>query len=461
MKFGAFVRCESCGVTPSSEREIAYSLVLSDHHFDHRALRKISESMKNGNAHPILPKEQEDVFLYHAREYLAVHGSRTQSEAAETENRKATHGDRERPNPSQEAAKLLKEIGRLLYNDEEQNKLIPAQHRSSITGGVDCDVLPGALGAFGLLPSNPIPTNGPIGQVLYLSRLRTQAGNPIMFHRVRSEEGRLGVVDVYEVLSTDGTVRQTLFLSMYHPRKCKLTPRGYTYAAEFDSSNFTYGVNHIVPSFLEKLDAYIRRWQMEALGIPLPVEIVREAISGSRFHPSVLNGIDRAPRASLQGESRDDILKLLHASRDPRFEGQSIPIGIDGIVRPMAHNQSVETELPPDEVSDRAWANMMNEQPPCKNCDSTGWVCEAHPDRPWEDTPLRCGCGEPGMPCQYCNPCDRDHPPRDMPGFVVHIARADKPSFAEEAPAWLPREAGVDVKARDSDQSTAAKSFQR
>ncbi len=287
MKFGAFVCCESCGVTPSSEREIAYSLVFSDHHFDRHALRNISEFMKNGNAHPILPKEQEDVFLYHAREYLAVHGpaARVNPEVAKTENRKATHGDHEALNQSPEVVVILEKIDHLLYSDEEQNKLIPAQHRSSITGGVDCDALPGALGAFGLLPANPIPTNGPIGQVLYLSRLRTQAGHPIMFHRVRSEEGPLGVVDVYEVLSTDGTVRQTLFMSMYHPRKSKFTPRGYTYAARFDSSNFTYGVNHIVPSFPEKLDAYIRRWQMETLGIPLPVEIVREAISGSEIPP--------------------------------------------------------------------------------------------------------------------------------------------------------------------------------
>ena len=96
----------------------------------------------------------------------------------------------------------------------------------------------------------------------------------------------------------------------------------------------------------------------------------------------------------------------------------------------------------------------MSEQPECKNCDSTGWVCEAHPDHPWEDTPLKCGCGAPGAPCPHCNPCDKDHAPRDMPGFVVHVARADKPSFAEEAAARLLREAGGDVNSRDSYQST-------
>jgi hypothetical protein len=51
--------------------EIAYSLVLSDHHFDHETLKQISEWMKGGDTHPTLPKEQEDVFLVAAREYLA------------------------------------------------------------------------------------------------------------------------------------------------------------------------------------------------------------------------------------------------------------------------------------------------------------------------------------------------------------------------------------------------------
>src|SRR6516225_9834966 len=41
---------------------------------------------------------------------------------------------------------------------------------------------------------NPIPTNGPLGEVIYLSRLRTQSGSPIMFHRVRAEDGLGGAV---------------------------------------------------------------------------------------------------------------------------------------------------------------------------------------------------------------------------------------------------------------------------
>lgn len=41
----------------------------------------------------------------------------------------------------------------------------------------------------------------------------------------------------------------------------------------------------------------------------------------------------------------------------------------------------------------------------CPNCDNTGWVCEAHRDRPWggiSRAANACECG-PGEPCPVCN----------------------------------------------------------
>jgi hypothetical protein len=35
----------------------------------------------------------------------------------------------------------------------------------------------------------------------------------------------------------------------------------------------------------------------------------------------------------------------------------------------------------------------------CSNCASTGWVCERHTDRAWE----QCDCGGAGEPCAVCN----------------------------------------------------------
>jgi hypothetical protein len=229
---------------------------------------------------------------------------------------------------------IFKKLFKLLETDGDQIAILPEPVRSEIAGGLDCDELPNAQGEFGRSPTNPIPTNGPLGEIIYLSRLRTGSGSPVMFHRVRAEEGATRPVDVYEVLSLDGRVRENLFLSMYHPRKSRKVPRGYTYAAKLDGENFTYGVNHIVARFPEKLDAHVRKWQMEMLGVPLPVHRVREAVNGSRFSISVLDERENVDRTTFGGRVRDDFLKLVHASQDPRFKGKRIAIGTDGIVRP-------------------------------------------------------------------------------------------------------------------------------
>lgn len=61
----------------------------------------------------------------------------------------------------------------------------------------------------------------------------------------------------------------------------------------------------------------------------------------------------------------------------------------------------------------------MSEQPLCKRCDSTGWVCENHNDRPWgegSDADNACSCGA-GEPCPDCNtPPDDGSAPRFLAG---------------------------------------------
>jgi len=59
----------------------------------------------------------------------------------------------------------------------------------------------------------------------------------------------------------------------------------------------------------------------------------------------------------------------------------------------------------------------------CLVCDNTRWVCEEHPDRPWEVSPRACGCGGAGMPCPMCNRADADTIPALPDGFEVDTAR--------------------------------------
>lgn len=64
----------------------------------------------------------------------------------------------------------------------------------------------------------------------------------------------------------------------------------------------------------------------------------------------------------------------------------------------------------------------QGEQPECSTCDSQGWVCENHLDRPWDgvsNAPNACHCGGAGAPCPDCNPCDRENPPRMAPGTRI------------------------------------------
>ncbi|OAF11763.1 hypothetical protein AYJ54_07845 [Bradyrhizobium centrolobii] len=56
----------------------------------------------------------------------------------------------------------------------------------------------------------------------------------------------------------------------------------------------------------------------------------------------------------------------------------------------------------------------------CDLCDDCGWVCENHPDRPW-DGPRACTCGGAGAPCPHCNVPAEGEPPRMPKGFRVDI----------------------------------------
>jgi hypothetical protein len=64
--------------------------------------------------------------------------------------------------------------------------------------------------------------------------------------------------------------------------------------------------------------------------------------------------------------------------------------------------------------------------PKCKNCQDVRWTCENHQDVPWAGmtNEPEC-CGGAGMPCPKCNPCDKDNPPANPPGFEV-IAGPDE-----------------------------------
>ncbi|QOZ69132.1 hypothetical protein WN72_24535 [Bradyrhizobium arachidis] len=63
----------------------------------------------------------------------------------------------------------------------------------------------------------------------------------------------------------------------------------------------------------------------------------------------------------------------------------------------------------------------------CTTCADTGWVCENHPDRPWEG-PQACSCGGAGAPCPACNvPAThaRGLPGRTRQGWLAALRAQD------------------------------------
>jgi hypothetical protein len=57
----------------------------------------------------------------------------------------------------------------------------------------------------------------------------------------------------------------------------------------------------------------------------------------------------------------------------------------------------------------------------CALCEEDcGWVCEDHPDAPWDDLHATI-CSAAGMPCPKCNSSDLEHPPRPPAGTRIEI----------------------------------------
>ena len=60
------------------------------------------------------------------------------------------------------------------------------------------------------------------------------------------------------------------------------------------------------------------------------------------------------------------------------------------------------------------WEEVQSPPVVCANCDGQLWVCENHPEVPWDGSTDRC-CGGAGMPCS----CNTSNPPEDLPGSTM------------------------------------------
>lgn len=149
-----------------------------------------------------------------------------------------------------------------LFNSPElQNAALPPELRNKIEAGEDCDMVPHGTGRFGHDATNPIPVNGPMGELTYLSRLRLRdTGSMVFFHKIASR----GSIDKFELVNVSGKFVDYLYLDTYHPRTSRLYPDHYTLEKE---AVFPRGVTTLVHHFPKGLYKLIKKEAKLRLGV--------------------------------------------------------------------------------------------------------------------------------------------------------------------------------------------------
>lgn len=125
----------------------------------------------------------------------------------------------------QDVSKL---IHRILEDEEFQLDFVHPTIKPLLESAPGYDKDPNGEGPFGFTETNPVPVNGPIGQLSYLSKLETQSGQRILFHRL----GAINKVDVFEAVSFNGNEWFILFMDFYHSRRSRLVPQGFRFTKE-------------------------------------------------------------------------------------------------------------------------------------------------------------------------------------------------------------------------------------
>jgi hypothetical protein len=122
----------------------------------------------------------------------------------------------------------LGKIHRILEDEEFQLEMLHPIMKAKIEAAPAYDRDPNGTGPFGFVETNPIPVNGPIGQLAYLSKMETNRGERILFHRI----GAVNTIDVFEAVTFSGSEWFIFFVDLYHPKRSRLTPDGFRFTQE-------------------------------------------------------------------------------------------------------------------------------------------------------------------------------------------------------------------------------------
>lgn len=144
---------------------------------------------------------------------------------------------------------VVRQVHRIITDEQYQLELLHPAIKDQIKSAPAYDKDPNGSGPFGFTETNPIPVNGPIGQLAYFSQLETLAGQRILFHRL----GAMDTIDVFEAVTFDGAEWFILFSDLYHPRRSRLAPQGFRFMEGLGQfSGFTNFCGDFPYDFVEK-----------------------------------------------------------------------------------------------------------------------------------------------------------------------------------------------------------------
>jgi len=119
-------------------------------------------------------------------------------------------------------------IQRVMEDEAYQNTFLAPEVAARVASGDGVDQRADARGEFGFDVRNPVPVNGPLGVITYLSRLKTSQGERLMFQRVGGDSD----VQAYEAVTYSGEQWFVFFLDIYHPRKSRMLPKGFEFSGD-------------------------------------------------------------------------------------------------------------------------------------------------------------------------------------------------------------------------------------
>lgn len=155
---------------------------------------------------------------------------------------------------------VLDKVRLLLSDEDAQNDLYLPEVSAAIRSGASIDRLENAVGNFGRDVRNPIPVNGVLGELIYISHLVTSGGSRLVGHRI----GTAAKVDIYEVAALDGTAWDLLFFDLYHPRRSRAAPAGL----EIQPDTWILATNYRLDDFPQGIRVGVSRSTREFVGIP-------------------------------------------------------------------------------------------------------------------------------------------------------------------------------------------------